>query len=165
MNCKQKIAPLRSVRRHAGPRADSATTAVECADRRLHAFVWAAAHRRHRGAMLSYAAALCAGALGVGNQVLGQGFAELRPTWQEQSLSGKEFNVPVDDALAAEIDTLIPQLGVAGYKARDAATQRLVEIGPAAFGRLRRAYRESDEFEVHLRIEEIVREAYLTHHV
>ena len=119
----------------------------------------------HRGAILGFAAALCAGALGVGNQVLGQGFAELRPTWQEQSLSGKEFDVPVDDALAAEIDTLIPRLGVAGYKARDAATQRLVEIGPAAFGQLRRAYRESDEFEVRLRIEEIVREAYLTHHV
>jgi hypothetical protein len=76
-----------------------------------------------------------------------------------------EINVPVDEQLAAEIGTLIAQLGSPHHSEREAATTRLIDIGLAAFAQLSAAYRASDELEVQLRIERIVYDAYLDHHL
>lgn len=75
------------------------------------------------------------------------------------------FNLPVSDELAAQIDVTIPQLGSPIYQEREDATKQLVVIGAPAFVRLRTAYRETDELEARLRIEEIVHQAYLDYHV
>ena len=77
----------------------------------------------------------------------------------------KEFRLPVDADTAAEIDTLIPQLGSPKYATREAASGRLLEIGPVALAKLRQAYLTTDDLESRLRIETIVEDAYLTYHV
>ncbi len=84
---------------------------------------------------------------------------------QDESSTNSELSVPVDGQLVAEIDALIARLGSPHYKEREAATLRLLEIGMAAFAQLSVAYQETDELEVRLRIERIVHEAYLNHHV
>lgn len=76
-----------------------------------------------------------------------------------------EFRLPLDDATAAEVDRLIPQLGSPEYHERERASTRLIAIGAAVSSKLRSAYNQSDDFEARLRIERIVREAYLGHHV
>jgi len=75
------------------------------------------------------------------------------------------FKLPVDDRTAAEIDRLIVQLGAADYNEREAAQAAMLTIGATAFAKLRDAYNSTDDLEVRLRIEEIVKLAYLTHHV
>lgn len=67
---------------------------------------------------------------------------------------------------AEELDHLIDQLGSPSYAERVDATTVLSDAGPEAFAALRRAYAErKEDFEVRLRVEEIVREIYLQHHV
>lgn len=90
---------------------------------------------------------------------------DLRTQWEHDSLSGEEFDLPLDDELAAEVDTLLPLLSSPRYGERKTATDRLTEIGPGAFAPLSRAYRGAVELDLRLSIEEIVREAYLTYHV
>ncbi len=87
---------------------------------------------------------------------------QLSPT---QSITDEEFHLPLDDETAAEIDRLIPLLGSPEFTRREQATTRLMEIGAPAFARLRVAYHRSDDLEVLLRIEKIVREGYMTRHV
>ena len=48
---------------------------------------------------------------------------------------------------------------------RENATRRLTEIGVATSATLRSLFRETDELEVRLRIESIVKSAYLDHHI
>ncbi len=72
---------------------------------------------------------------------------------------------PVDEQLAGQISSTLALLGSPSFKEREAATTRLIEIGPKAFSRLRAAYGDSDELEVRLRIETLVREAYFRFHV
>jgi len=66
---------------------------------------------------------------------------------------------------AAELGPIIDKLGAPSYAEREAATERLIETGPPAFLALRTAYRATEELEVKLRIERIVREAYLNYYV
>ncbi|MFQ5590036.1 MAG: PDZ domain-containing protein [Phycisphaerae bacterium] len=78
---------------------------------------------------------------------------------------GEEFQLPLDDETAAEIDMLVPQLSSPEFNRRERASARLTEVGAPAFARLRHAYHASDDLEVRLRIEDIVRQAYINHHV
>jgi len=75
------------------------------------------------------------------------------------------FKLPVDDRTAVEIDRVVVQLGSADYASRETASEALLSIGATAFARLRDTYRTSDDLEVRLRIERIVKMSYLTHHV
>lgn len=75
------------------------------------------------------------------------------------------FNASLSSGEAAEVERLIPQLGSNDYEEREAATERLALIGRGALERLRSAYLSSDDLEVRLRIEDIVRSAYLMYHV
>lgn len=94
-----------------------------------------------------------------------RGRALYSPSSQAESVSDEEFSLPVDDQLAATIDSMIAGLGSPEYKEREAATAALLETGPRAFAKLRTAYDQSDELEVRSRIETIVRTAYLNYHV
>ncbi|MFQ5461864.1 MAG: hypothetical protein ACE5E5_04465 [Phycisphaerae bacterium] len=73
--------------------------------------------------------------------------------------------VPLDDALAKEVDELIPRLGSVEYLDRKEATERLIQIGAGALAKLRDAYLATDDLEVLLRIEQITESVYLEHHV
>ncbi len=95
----------------------------------------------------------------------GQAPAVWTPPSDTESTLDEMLGLPVDEQLATEINEMIGQLGSPSYKEREAAESRLIEIGPAAFARLRTTYRQSDELEVRLRIEAIVHESYLRHHV
>ncbi|MGD2108613.1 MAG: PDZ domain-containing protein [Phycisphaerae bacterium] len=81
------------------------------------------------------------------------------------TISDEEFRVPISDKLAAEVDELIVELSSPEYALREEATEGLVEIGVPAFSQLRAAYRATDELEIRLRIEQVVKEAYLDSHV
>ncbi len=87
--------------------------------------------------------------------------AELR----NKPITDALLRLPVDDRTAVEIDRMIAKLGSADYASREAATDTLLSIGATAFGKMRDAYRESDDLEVRLRIEGVVKMSYLTHHV
>lgn len=76
-----------------------------------------------------------------------------------------EFGVPVDERTAGEIDSLIRSLGAPASTERDAAVTRLVEIGVPTFSKLRDAYRQTDDLEVKLRIENVVLGAFFDYHV
>lgn len=76
-----------------------------------------------------------------------------------------EMQTPLDETLAADVEVLVEQLGAPSYQTRVAARTRLMDIGPRAFMRLWRTRRETDELEVQLQIESIVRESYLNYFV
>ncbi len=76
-----------------------------------------------------------------------------------------EFDLPIDPTASASADELIGRLGSPLFQERERATEGLIEIGAPAFAKLRAAYRATDDLEVRVRIERIVRTAYLNHHV
>ncbi len=80
-------------------------------------------------------------------------------------VSDEEFHLPLDSTAAQSADQLVPGLGSPSFKEREEATAGLIEIGAPAFARLRAAYNATSNLEVLLRIEHIVRTAYLNHHV
>lgn len=61
----------------------------------------------------------------------------------------------------AQIERWIAELGSPSATMRQAAEDRLIEAGPRALYMLWKAYRQSRDFEVRLRIEAIVRELYM----
>lgn len=83
----------------------------------------------------------------------------------DEASIGDEFSIPVADDLAAEIQVFAADLGSPEYVKREDATRRLTEIGVATFATLRSLFRQTDELEVRLRIESIVKSAYLDHHI
>ncbi len=111
--------------------------------------------------MVPLLAALFAGS------ALGQAGAERDPNGPPlpEPLTEAVFSVPVEPDFAAKIDTMVAKLGSPLFDEREKAVQDLVQVGLQAFGALRRAYHASSELEVQLRIEEIVRTAYLNHYV
>ncbi len=60
-----------------------------------------------------------------------------------------------DPLLGSEVDRLIAQLGDPSYRTREAAQQRLTELGPLAFAALNQALNQSDQ-EVVIRCERIL---------
>jgi len=84
---------------------------------------------------------------------------------EEIPLTDEEFQLPLDDKTAAEVDRLIPLLNSPAYAEREAATEKLTEVGAPAFAKLRKAYADSDDLELKLRIERVVRTGYLDRYV
>jgi hypothetical protein len=83
----------------------------------------------------------------------------------QEALSGSEFDLSMDPPTEAKADAWIVQLGAPCYTDRAVATEGLIDIGAPAMARLRAAYHRADDLETKLRIEGIVRTAYLNHHV
>ena len=83
----------------------------------------------------------------------------------ETAGEGEEFLVVCDEQTAAQIDNLIRDLGAPDHHARERATTELTHLGIAPFAKLREAYRKTTDLEVRLRIERIVSDAYLEHHL
>jgi hypothetical protein len=82
-----------------------------------------------------------------------------------QPISGDEFNLTLDPENQARVDALITRLSGPDFAEREKAASDLIEMGADAFSTLRQAYRQADDLESRLRIEEVVRTAYLNHHV
>jgi len=80
-------------------------------------------------------------------------------------LNDDEFRLPLNEEEAANVDRLIGLLGSPQYKEREEATNALIEIGAPAFARLRTTYEQTDELEIRLRVEQVVRTAYLNRYV
>ncbi len=80
-------------------------------------------------------------------------------------LTDDEFRLSLEIEEAANVDRLIPLLGSPDYKQREAATSSLIEIGAPAFAKLRTAYEQTDDLEMRLRVEQVVRTAYLNRYV
>lgn len=75
----------------------------------------------------------------------------------------QEINLGVAPADPVRVAELIAELGHPQFERRTRATEELARLCPGAFGDLARAYREQDDYETRLRIQEIVREQYLWH--
>lgn len=106
--------------------------------------------------------------LGMGvapTQAAPQGAPEVTSAPDDNAVAALDLGATIDPELVAEIDAIMPQLGAPRYDHREAATQRLIEIGPGAFSRLQKAYALADTLEVKLRLETIVHKAYLNFHV
>lgn len=84
---------------------------------------------------------------------------------ETEPVTDEEFNLSLDPTAAKSADDLILKLGSPSFAEREQATAGLIEIGAPAFAKLRDAYRATPKLEVQLRIEHIVRTAYLNHHV
>jgi len=80
-------------------------------------------------------------------------------------LNDDEFRLPLESTEAADVDRLIPLLASPDYKQRETATASLIDIGAPAFAKLRTAYEQTDDLEMRLRIEQVVRTAYLNRYV
>lgn len=80
-------------------------------------------------------------------------------------LNDDEFRLSLEATEAANVDRLIPLLGSPDYKQREAATSSLIDIGAPAFAKLRTAYEQTDDLEMRLRVEQVVRTAYLNRYV
>ncbi len=80
-------------------------------------------------------------------------------------LTDEEFRLPIDPATEAEVTRLLPLLNAPSFTEREQATQRLLDIGAPAFAKLREAYHQAEYLEERLRIEKVVRSAYVNYHV
>ncbi len=80
-------------------------------------------------------------------------------------ITDDEFRLLLDEGSAAKVEDWIAQLGSPDYQRRQQATEGLIGIGAQALSKLRAAYHASDDLETRLRIEDIVRTAYLNYHV
>jgi len=82
------------------------------------------------------------------------------PTW---TLDEDDINLGAPAPPADSIEPLIAELGSPEYATREQTSEELIARCPGAFKAMSRAYRESDNLEIRLRIESIVREQYLWH--
>ncbi len=87
------------------------------------------------------------------------------PEIEPATVTDDEFHLAMDEETASEVEELIRKLGSNTPADRDHATKRFLNIGAQAFSKLRECYNSTDDFEVRLRIEQIVHEAYENHHV
>lgn len=84
---------------------------------------------------------------------------------QAPPLTEDVFHLPVEEKLATEINALVAALSSPLYEEREVAGARLNAIGLQTLGELRRSFRTTKNFELRLAIEEVVRQAFLNHHV
>ncbi len=81
------------------------------------------------------------------------------------AVSDQEFPKEISPRQAELIRERVAQLGSPIFEYRNDATKQLLNVGVAALPTLQRAYRGTDDLETKLRIEGIVREAYIDYHV
>ena len=82
---------------------------------------------------------------------------------ESQQARYAQLNLGFDNAPDEVIAPLLEQLGSPDFSTRESASRHLAEIGPAAFTKLSRHYTDHPDYEVRLRIQDIVREQYLWH--
>lgn len=75
------------------------------------------------------------------------------------------FQPAGDQETEERIDQLIAALRSPEYEKRTQAVQHLTDLGPRCFTQLREAYHQTDDLELALQIENIVRTAYLNREV
>lgn len=100
--------------------------------------------------------------------VTGQAVLQQTPEVREllnKPITDEEFRVELDAAQSAAVDDLIAKLGAPVFQDREQATAGLIDAGAGAFAKLRSGYHSADDLETKLRIENIVRTAYLNFHV
>lgn len=83
----------------------------------------------------------------------------------DEPIVDEEFSIRIDSKTAAEVERLIKELGSHHFPVREESTAELLQIGASAFRQLRNAYLHTDDLEVRLRIEQIVRTSYIDYHV
>lgn len=74
-----------------------------------------------------------------------------------------QLNLGFGDADESVVLDLVRRLGHYDYNEREAATKALTDLGPRAFRTLAKTFAESREYEVRVRIRQIVRDQYLWH--
>lgn len=82
-----------------------------------------------------------------------------------QEVGDEEFKVEVDAATQQEIAGHLANLSSPSYEERTSARRAIEEIGVFACAQLRELYRTSDDLEVRLTIESMLRTIYLNHHL
>jgi hypothetical protein len=82
---------------------------------------------------------------------------------EESVLKLDEISLGFPEADEAIVVDWVEKLGDFDFQEREKASQALRELGPPAFPCMARAYRENDDFETRLRIEQIVRHQFLWH--
>lgn len=97
--------------------------------------------------------------------VLARASAEEQESDSTVAVSAEEFVRPEDEALAERIDTLVALIGSPDYELRNSSSDELISIGAPAFAQLQESYRRTEDLEVVLQIERIVRTAYLNQRV
>ncbi len=83
---------------------------------------------------------------------------------QNELVDGSEFKLALDDETSEKVDGWIEQLSSPDYAQRQAARTNLGSIGAPSFAKLRDAYQATDELEVRLLIESMVKDAYIRWH-
>jgi len=81
----------------------------------------------------------------------------------EAALDMDDVNLGERDADSTQVAELIADLGDIQFDRRERASRALMTLCPGAFRQLARAYREIDDYETRLRIQEIVRDRFLWH--
>jgi hypothetical protein len=94
---------------------------------------------------------------------IGAAAQPIEPPSEESEFNQLDVNIGFSDIDDAQVLPLVEKLGSWEIGERDSAQKRLIELGPGAFRALARVYRDRDDFEVRLRIEELVRQQYLWH--
>lgn len=114
----------------------------------------------HRWYLVVLSALLLFGA----DQALAQGQIQA-PAVEEilkKPIDDSFFHLPVDERLGSQIDKLIVDLTAPEYEKRVAAKEQLISIGASAYAKLKAAYRASDDLELRLNIEEVVKASFLS---
>lgn len=100
---------------------------------------------------------------------VGRGYAQVpaeKPTEaREELVADLDAIKPLDKETLAVMPEMIALLGAQSYADRERASDRLRKIGPRSFPYLQVAYARTDDLEVKLRIEEVVRDTYIDEHV
>jgi hypothetical protein len=79
------------------------------------------------------------------------------------SIDYRDINLGHPDADERVVHVLIEQLGYSAFAVRQEAAEGLSRLGPSAFRLLSRTYRQREDYEIRLRIEEIVQQQFLWH--
>jgi hypothetical protein len=85
----------------------------------------------------------------------------MRPEGANPEDAFAEVTLGFDEVPALEVQRLVAQLGDASYARREEAVRQLEALGPGTFRTMAEAFRTLDNYEIRLRIEDIVRTQYL----
>lgn len=81
----------------------------------------------------------------------------------ERVFDESDINLGAADADVGSVGELVAQLGAPEYAVRESATDRLARHCPGAFRQLAEYFRDTDDYETRIRIQQVVREQYLWH--
>lgn len=88
---------------------------------------------------------------------------EADPSEESAIVDPDQLNLGFDDADESDVLDLVRRLGHYDYNEREAAARALAELGPRAFRTMADVFANSKEYEVRVRIRQIVRDQFLWH--